>query len=87
MASFCRQCSEELFGEYYGDFTGITTAYQWANGIAAVVLCEACGTIQVDPQGNYISKDCMKNHGKGRHLRCPGVRRCIWSDIVVAPEN
>lgn len=63
MADFCSQCSIELFGKDYGDMAGITSPEDWAKGLAAIVLCEDCGAIQVDPGGLCIS-DCDKNHGK-----------------------
>lgn len=63
MADFCRQCSEELFGKDFEDFKGATTAEDWSRNEAAVVLCEGCGPIQVDPDGSCISADCtLKGH-------------------------
>jgi len=64
MADFCKQCSTELFGKDFEDFKGITAKEDWAEGKAAVVLCEGCGSIQVDTDGACISKDCIeKGHG------------------------
>lgn len=60
MSDFCRQCSEDLFGEYFGDLHGLTSQESWAQGKAAVVICEGCGPIQVDPEGACISTDCLK---------------------------
>jgi len=67
MADFCNQCAAEL-GFPYGDLDGITTAAGWASGLAAIVLCEGCGQTQVDPEGNCIADDCLRQHGltKGR---------------------
>ena len=62
MASFCNQCALDL-GFEPGDLAGITKQKDWAKGLAAVVLCEDCGPIQVDPEGNCISRDCLKEHG------------------------
>ena len=62
MADFCRQCSIRIFGEDYHDLAKITTPEDWTQGKSAVVLCEGCGPIQVDPEGNCISKDCLE-HG------------------------
>ena len=64
MAEFCMRCSLELFGEDYGDFARLTTKRQYAHGRAAVVLCEGCGCIQVDPKGRCITKDCLKSNNK-----------------------
>ena len=54
MADFCMECSIEVFGEDYKDMAGITTEEDMKNGVAAVVLCEECGVIHVDPQGKRI---------------------------------
>jgi hypothetical protein len=62
MADFCNQCSEDL-GLPPGDMKGITKPEDWAKGMSVVVLCEDCGPIQVDPDGNCISTDCYKKHG------------------------
>ena len=68
MADFCRQCSIEYFGKDYEDFKGLTTPEDEKQEMAAVVLCEGCGHIQVDNAGNCISPDCDK---KGQHLDIP----------------
>lgn len=64
MSDFCKQCSFEVFGEDYGDMASITTEEEWAAGKAALVLCENCGPCQVDPEGNCVSEDCSKYHGR-----------------------
>ena len=67
MADFCRQCSLDLFGpDEENDMAGITKPEDWANGLSCVVLCEGCGPIQVDPEGNCITPDCLKQHGRNR---------------------
>jgi len=65
MASFCQQCSLEIFGEDFTDHAGHTTAEQTRQGLFAVVLCEDCGPIQVDHVGRCVSPDCLKKHGEG----------------------
>lgn len=60
MAAFCKQCSTELFGEDFEELAGLTSAEDWNDGKARVVLCEDCGPIQVDPDGNCVSGDCYK---------------------------
>lgn len=63
MADYCKQCAE-----YWGfepDFKGATTTEMWKKGYAAVVLCEGCGAIQVDPEGSCVSTDCDCNGHKG----------------------
>jgi len=64
MTDLCKQCSVELFGKDSGDLKGITSQEDWKQGKAAVVICEGCGIIQVDPNGKCISPDCLKNHGE-----------------------
>ena len=64
MADLCSQCSLAIIGEDYGDFAGITPVISFMMGEAALVLCEGCGPIQVDPMGQCISRDCIeKGHG------------------------
>jgi hypothetical protein len=65
MADFCLQCSDELFGKDFEELAGLTTPEAWAEGKAAVVLCEGCGPIQVDPGGRCVSVDCPKHGAKG----------------------
>lgn len=55
MADFCAQCAIEIFGEDTGDLRGITTPEIWKNGLACMALCEECGVILVDPEGNCVS--------------------------------
>lgn len=62
MADFCKQCSLEKFGKDFKDLTNITTEEDWNQGRSCVVICEGCGIIQVDPDGNCISNDCLENH-------------------------
>jgi hypothetical protein len=64
MADFCKQCSIDNFGEDYGDLEGITTAENTADKLYASVLCEGCGAIQVDHEGNCISENCLENGHK-----------------------
>lgn len=68
MADFCKACSEELFGEDFGDLRGLTDPDSWKEGRAAVVLCEGCGPIQVDPEGRCASSDCLRRGHKGHGL-------------------
>lgn len=63
MAEFCRQCGTDLFG-IGDDLAGITEPERYAAGEACVVICEGCGVIQVDPDGNCVSKDCLKKGHK-----------------------
>ena len=58
MAEFCNQCGGR------GELAGETTHKNWKRGLANVVICEGCGAIQVDPKGNCVSDDCLKNGHK-----------------------
>jgi len=63
MADFCKLCSEDNFGEDFGDMANITKPEDTANGRYATVLCEGCGDCQVDHTGTCISPDCLERHG------------------------
>lgn len=63
MAEFCKACSGG-----YNDLAGITSAKNEANGVAAIVICEGCGVIQVDREGNCISIDCKKANQPGHGM-------------------
>lgn len=57
MSNFCKGCSEEMFGQDFGDFAGLSTEEQTKMGIFASVLCEGCGeTILVDHTGTRIDE-------------------------------
>jgi hypothetical protein len=64
MADFCKQCSEEHFGEDFKELAGLSTEERVKEGYYAVVMCEGCGPIQVDVEGRCISSDCVLQHGK-----------------------
>lgn len=63
MADFCKECSEELFGEDFGDLKGLLTEEDTKNERYAGVICEGCGFIQVDHTGKCIGgKNCLEHH-------------------------
>lgn len=65
MADFCKQCSISNFGEDFGDLKEVTKKEVWEKEHKAVlVICEGCGFVQVDPDGNCLSQDCLCSHGK-----------------------
>ena len=68
MADFCKQCSLDHFGGDFQDLAGLTGKEAWENGKAACVICEGCGYIQVDPDGNCVSNDCLEKGKKGHGL-------------------
>ena len=49
MADFCKECSFRLFGEDHGDFKNITNKDEFAQA-----LCEGCGFIWVNQQGERV---------------------------------
>lgn len=60
MASFCQQCSIDVFGEDYGDFEGCVP-----EGHLRLSICEGCGFNAVlDHEGKCVSRDCLKKHGE-----------------------
>lgn len=59
MADFCKQCSIDMFGADYRDLAGLITPEEVYSGNEyPTVICEGCGFITVDPDGNCISDDC-----------------------------
>ena len=68
MADFCKHCSIEMFGKDFEDFAGLTTEEDWYKGEAVVALCEGCGPIQVDPEGQCVSKTCINKGQEGHGL-------------------
>lgn len=59
MADFCRQCSMDHFGEDFGD---LRPTRKLPPGTSMFALCEGCGPIQVNQEGECICEDC---HEKG----------------------
>ena len=68
MADFCKQCSIDMFGQDFRELAGITEEDKWQQGLAATVICEGCGVIQVDPSGNCVSPDCLCQGQEGHGL-------------------
>jgi hypothetical protein len=52
MVDFCKDCSIEMWGKDTGDFADIAKP-----GENAFVLCEGCGYIWVDSEGQRINLD------------------------------
>ena len=69
MADFCKACSEDLFGKDFGDLANLTDQDSWLDGKAAVVICEGCGYIQVDPLGRCASNDCLEAGNPGHGVK------------------
>ena len=67
MADFCYQCCEEVLGmgvdPNLNDLRGLLTRREWERGLAASVICEGCGFVQVDPDGRCIGgPTCGRQH-------------------------
>ena len=63
-AEFCHACAMEMFGYDNGDFKGRKDT---------TVICDGCGMIFVDWQGNCITDNCMRKGQEG-HGR-PDIRQ------------
>lgn len=58
MAEFCLQCNQKN-GIDFSDFAGETGYIEYyIFKRAALVICEGCGPVCVDPKGRCISPDC-----------------------------
>lgn len=63
MADFCKQCSLDIWGEDFGDMANISKPEDTVKGLYASVICEDCGIIQVDHEGNCITHESKPKHG------------------------
>lgn len=63
MADFCKQCAITIFGDdpAFNDAVGLITKEQTLKGIVLSFLCEGCGPIIIDHEGNCLSK-CLEHH-------------------------
>ena len=68
MADYCKACSEDIFGKDFRELAGLTKPEDWEAGKACPALCEGCGAIQVDPDGNCVSPDCLEAGKPGHNL-------------------
>jgi hypothetical protein len=60
MADFCRQCSLDHFGQYFGDLSDLGHPKRAEPGMGWTARCEGCGPIVVDDEGHCLSPDCVK---------------------------
>lgn len=65
MADFCKACATKMFGKDTRDLAGLSDPENEKEGKYPLVLCEGCGPIQVDNDGNCISPDCDKQGQPG----------------------
>jgi len=61
MAEFCKQCSIEIFGEDFKDFTS-SWRKELPKDYGYLVICEGCGPTKIDVNGKCIYVRCPK-HG------------------------
>ena len=56
MADFCLDCYKFMFGNNAGecDLAGLITKEEVGKGLVVQALCEGCGIIQVDHNGQKI---------------------------------
>ena len=56
MADFCLDCYKFMFGNNTGecDLAGLITKEEVGKGLVVQALCEGCGIIQVDHNGQKI---------------------------------
>ena len=73
MAEFCKQCSIGLFGIDYRDFAGLC-----GEGEHVLALCEGCGIIHVDADGNCLTGECAGFH---RHVYTSTPDDAVVSDV------
>lgn len=61
MSDFCKACAEELFGpETPSDFRAIFPKNAYDGGKVIYVLCEGCGFINVNFEGECVDCDLKK---------------------------
>jgi len=65
MADFCKACSIELFGTDTGDLKGLGRERKLDPEFGWPAICEGCGFILVDDEGNCI--DCDLKKGQPGH--------------------
>jgi hypothetical protein len=63
MASFCKQCSIDVFGKDFGDMKDLGPAGELAEDEGWLCLCEDCGLTIVSQDGTCINAGCFKHHG------------------------
>lgn len=63
MASFCAQCSIDIWGHDDKDYAGQTTEEQTKARVYAVILCEGCGPTWADHRGFCVNPRCPLDHG------------------------
>jgi len=70
MADFCKQCSIKLFGQDFGDLTGLCK-----DGEKVAALCEGCGPVFVDSTGTRVSEPWQPKRGKVKKISAKKIRK------------
>lgn len=60
MADFCRACSIEIFCEDFGDLKGLGNGKTLTPDCGWVAICEGCGYITVNDEGECQTHDHSK---------------------------
>ncbi len=76
MSDYCKQCSEYLFSEDFGDFKGLAGEDLLEDGWGYTVLCEGCGLILVDDDGRRLDPDNWEDP-----LRVPSKQRSTPKEL------
>jgi hypothetical protein len=77
MADFCKQCSIEIFGKDYKELAGLGDGTPLLEGQGWSALCEDCGFIVVNDEGECITPICSKQHGKIASVSAPPSKRSL----------
>ena len=65
MAEWCKQCSDEMFGEEHKEYETYDEPVK--PGYHYPLLCEGCGPTGVNEKGECINPNCKK-HGEKREI-------------------
>ena len=69
MADFCKQCSLSEFGEDFGDLKGLGMGRPLPLDHGWLALCEGCGPITVNENGECMSLDCLEKGHQAHGLK------------------
>jgi len=62
MADYCKQCALKMFGDDTRDLAGLSTADHTKRNLFVPVICEGCGFIYVDHEGNCQGGEACEQH-------------------------
>lgn len=79
MAEYCKQCSEDIFGDDFRDFARIAEPDQTVD-----VLCEGCGeVIPVDFDGKRADGKWLRPHSEEWKARLRGLQGPKMNEVYV----